>query len=610
MDTVNRLETLCFDHILWTLENYKTEDLSLLPKKYRVEALFQLPIVDICRLEDTPFTADIAMDTIWAQLYEKYIGSIAKTKLEESWKNSLLSRFIAAIFNCGRPYGYFHKKSHPSQRFRGRMTDISTANHPVDAINYLVAMKHSNRIKKTSTLTSTVEPYDQMNFYIEMTCQQVTSVKHVGPPGKAYEENCLANQIIPPRHMTLFNTESRFLPHITVLELIRKCGFTLKSLDISLPSFAAFLLHAENERENFLEILVDCFSEVESLTFRDHHEEANFPIVPIVISRLEDIAEILIQQSMNIIAPKLKTLTLDDEHVTTHPIIHYMTHSLTTSPSCLQTLTIISEFTSCPRLQDNELQLILQHQTTLKTVSLESIQQCPDEIFEIPSGPISIWVWISAKESVPLTKLNIHSIKSDNFWSLLGTFLSLPCSQKQILSLKIHNIVTLAEGKSFLPSVATHDKKFKKKSKQKSKPASSQIDTLTRQLKKVDESTLQRKSIEFVQFVNFSPRSNPIRLGGLIATRISSARISTLLQQFIASEVRLNSVDLSSFKTTDHYKNLLKGALLKSIIFSKCENIIVSVLKQAATQNHFTFEEIVEPESQGTIHHILCHKIF
>ena len=160
------------------------------------------------------------------------------------------------------------------------------------------------------------------------------------------------------------------------------------------------------------------------------------------------------------------------------------------------------------------------------------------------------WLQASlASQCLQLLKVNLHSVYLKDFLNMLGLFLSASFSQKQILSLNLF---------------------IKSNKKEISSSEMPSVDFLKKQLEKVDDRVLQNKSIEFVAkgYSFFLSKLNPIRLGGLIATRISSARISTLLQQFIASEVRLNSVDLSSFKTTDHYKNLLKGALLKSIIFT------------------------------------------
>ena len=45
--------------------------LALLPLSIRRQLLLLLPVIDVCRLENTPFTHGIAMDEIWETLYNK-----------------------------------------------------------------------------------------------------------------------------------------------------------------------------------------------------------------------------------------------------------------------------------------------------------------------------------------------------------------------------------------------------------------------------------------------------------------------------------------------------------------------------------------------------------
>ena len=52
-----------------TLEQYSTDSLSLLPKGFRLQLLHKIPIIDICRLEDTAFVTGIDMEPIWKQIF-------------------------------------------------------------------------------------------------------------------------------------------------------------------------------------------------------------------------------------------------------------------------------------------------------------------------------------------------------------------------------------------------------------------------------------------------------------------------------------------------------------------------------------------------------------
>ncbi len=583
MAKVKTLETVCFDHILWRLEEYRTEDLSLLPKKYRVEALLQLPIVDVCRLEDTRFTADIVMDTIWEQLYEKYIGSIADIKPEENWKQSFLSKAVNTILKGGRPYGYFYIK-----RYKPDSGVVVTTNglsqHLADNINYLVAMKRDEPHpwqKETSwpwfgnddPTSSAGENYAL--YDIILNCYQVTLCEGVVSPGKAYEQGCENSQIVPPRFMTLLNSKSRYLPNLTALELIKKCGFHLKSMDISLSTFGAFLLHAQCERVDFLKFLRKFLSTVESVTFYNPKYEILRGVK--LQESIEDSSRELLQQGIATFATvMLKSVSIITDYP--EPVIDCITPVLATSPSCLQTFKYESELhLSNDRFQ--QLQSIILHHNTLKTVSIKHIDDNElGLIFPISWKNLSPWMEISlANQFLQSFNFYLHTIPMDTFLNMITAFLSAPCSQKQTLSLRI---------------IFARGQEIKKVSKSRS------VHFCTEQLEKVDEKLLQRKSIEFVRHVSFSPKFNPIRLGGLIATRISSARISTLLHHFISSEVRLNSVNLSSFKAVRHYHNLFQGERLKSIIFSNCKNIPPSLLKQAATEHGFRFEVTTEIDSK------------
>ena len=66
------LEETCFFYIMKTLEQYSIEELSLLPVKFREQLLLSLPLLDICQLEETQFTAGLDMEAIWEQLHNDY----------------------------------------------------------------------------------------------------------------------------------------------------------------------------------------------------------------------------------------------------------------------------------------------------------------------------------------------------------------------------------------------------------------------------------------------------------------------------------------------------------------------------------------------------------
>ena len=129
----NSLQEICLAHILWTLEEYPVDVLALLPKAIREEMLHNLPIVDICRLEDTQFTSGIDMDSIWKELYESHMNSelfLPYSPYQSRWRQKYLKRVLTIILQ-GRPYDaheIHHKK--------------------VGIVNYLVAVKRSQKHQK------------------------------------------------------------------------------------------------------------------------------------------------------------------------------------------------------------------------------------------------------------------------------------------------------------------------------------------------------------------------------------------------------------------------------------------------------------------------------
>ena len=130
------LQEICLSHIQWTLEEYPVDVLALLPKAFREEMLHNLPIVDICRLEDTQFTSGMNMDsTVWKKLYKSHIITmpLPPPSYRNSWKQRYFWRVSTLILNG--PYGKskkYHVNSHHCAE-----------NAVADIVHYLVAVKHS-----------------------------------------------------------------------------------------------------------------------------------------------------------------------------------------------------------------------------------------------------------------------------------------------------------------------------------------------------------------------------------------------------------------------------------------------------------------------------------
>ena len=95
------LQEICLTHIQWTPEEYPVGILALLPKAIREEMLHNLPIVDICRLQDTQFTSGLDMNSIWKELYERHIDS-EPPELQDSWRQQYLHKISSTILKGGR----------------------------------------------------------------------------------------------------------------------------------------------------------------------------------------------------------------------------------------------------------------------------------------------------------------------------------------------------------------------------------------------------------------------------------------------------------------------------------------------------------------------------
>ena len=93
-----------------TLEEYLVDVLALvlLPKAIREEMLHNLPIVDICRLDDTQFTSgiDSHMDHIWEKLYQDHMELEELPSDSSNWRQCYLQQVSSAIIilEYGRPY--------------------------------------------------------------------------------------------------------------------------------------------------------------------------------------------------------------------------------------------------------------------------------------------------------------------------------------------------------------------------------------------------------------------------------------------------------------------------------------------------------------------------
>ena len=78
----------CQYYILMHLEEFPVNCLSLLPLSTRKELLWQLPVADVCLLEDTKFTEGLDMAAYWKDALDEQAFGVS------SWNDKELERYI------------------------------------------------------------------------------------------------------------------------------------------------------------------------------------------------------------------------------------------------------------------------------------------------------------------------------------------------------------------------------------------------------------------------------------------------------------------------------------------------------------------------------------
>ncbi len=204
-----------------------------------------IPIIDICRLEDTKFVTGIDMESVWKQMFvdfecarrqcitsddavnEVTVGDVIPSSIQSSWKHHFFSIFLDLIIRGKRPYGHFNTYDEDYNILSGIKKF-----HPVDYINYLVAMKCENSSAREKLVTAGANHLLPILSYQE-ECESWHSNKNkfqarhfkaprrrpgtdplpclqycLPHPGKAYHEACRAEQFVPPRYTKFFSEGS------------------------------------------------------------------------------------------------------------------------------------------------------------------------------------------------------------------------------------------------------------------------------------------------------------------------------------------------------------------------------------------------------------------
>ena len=477
------LEELCFTHVVMTLEQYSTDSLSLLPKGFRLQLLHMIPIIDVCRLEDTACTSGIDIKSVWTALDNEYIDKYCYGSCLDR-RESILMRLSVAIIKGERPYGYYQVLSREDRRtpwIGSKMNENRPVNeHKIDFVNFLVAAKHEipAEIQWNPSITDTFGE-ERFGHYIDMKCcvhppllslndfylwradeeaerhrslygpvdstmtrHEVTLVKGPVPPGKAYHEACRAKQLVPPRYTKFFSEGSSYLPDSTALKLIaEKCHFQPKDVIVHVPTFSTFVLNMEQELGS-VDCLGDCFKGVESLTIQGETEPCQMATIisEATCGKRKNIARCALGLMLLTPNPKLMSLTI--KLSTTDNVIHSITPALTAYGG-LKELTLQAYGDVSPDFQN--LISITEHQPLLHTVSILTAKDIHiyNSFHRVTHTPklseVHFISWLQTCFKKPLLqnlKLTLDSVSLKFLIQVITDFLSTPCSHEQTLTIR------------------------------------------------------------------------------------------------------------------------------------------------------------------------------
>ena len=445
--SIKSLEELCLTHVAMTLEQYSTDSLSLLPKGFRVQLLHKIPIIDICRLEDTKFVIEIDMESVWKQIVVDLeyvrrqhlidvddvntvtIGDVAPSSIEGSWKHYFFSAFIDFIVRGKRPYGYFN--------YSFGQDDQVVGFHPVDHINYLVAIKwEDSTARKPSGAEYLLPSSSKEEFQLHLARHRLRhddgSLPCLQLPGKAYHEACRAKQLVPPRYTKFFSEGSCYLPDSTALKLItEKCHFRPKEMCIDLLTLFLVVPTFLEEGKDIVwfKKLVKDVETLKIITGRDCSN--TYVTIP------SKIVQLIVQQE----EPKLTSVTVnfsDSRSLNFEDVLNSLTPVLTSSYSGLTELNIDVDARQFPNL--DSLVAIVEHHCSLHTVSVKCRHPSRAEL-NMSMQLMKPWLKVCfIKPSLCHFKLSLSPMPTNIMMDILAMFLSTPRSQEQTLTFSAMDI--------------------------------------------------------------------------------------------------------------------------------------------------------------------------
>ena len=535
--TMNMLEEICFLHVMKTLEQYTTDTLALLPVKFRERLLLHLPLVDVCRLEESAkFTAGLDMDALWEQLLGDYTSQCYSLSSPDKHEPSSRERFFkwlsSLVLRNDRPYKY-------------ATTDVSE--WYLDMINFLAAIK----------LPVNDNPETNEAFKYRKV------VKYY----KTYHEACRARQLIPPRYASLFPEGSCCLPDTTALRLIRaECRFHCKKASIFIEEIKKLYCNAKQEDHSVNSVISEFFKDLEYLIISGEWEKKQT-----LIPNREDFSFKFLKLLFDYPSPKITYLSIGRVNA-----------------SLLDSLcTVLASYTGLKKLSigwDGKLLLNLQKmipvtecQLSLCSVSMNSVEIAAPSL---ESSQFCSWIRVCLKgSSLQRLGFDFYTVPSEVLHELLMIFFTTPCSQEQLLVFDLHG------QQKILPT---------------SKEESSSSDSSASVLPIVERACVPwLKSVMFTWFkaesffMDCLNALGSLKLKKLTLQQCSSTFFSQIVLHpcFEVEELKILYMSMKS-NSFSEYDCLLRKASLKSVVIYHClTSSEASGLLEAAELHGFGVEE-------------------
>ena len=553
-----------------TLEQYTTDTLALLPVKFRERLLLHLPLVDVCRLEESAqFTDGLDMEAIWEQLLSDYTSQCYSLNPEKDELNSRTKFFKGLsllVLHCNRPYKYATTDKSITSPVP---TDDSDEECYLDVVNYLAAIKlpdNDNPEGKETIGAFKIRevmhhyiscPFFSRPYYVTQCSCKV--VKHY----KTYHEACQARQLIPSRHASLFPKGSCCLLDTTALRLIRtKCCFHCQKVLIRIEEIKKLFLNAEQEDHSVVSVISEFFKDLEDVTIGGEQEEKQT-----LIPNREDFSFKLLKLLFDCRSPKITSLKI-------HPVNVHLLDSLyavLASYNGLKKLTIDWNH-RVPLLDLRKMVHVTERQLSLGSISMSSVGMAEHSL---EFSKFCLWIRVCLKCpsfhtcDLGLTGTTVPS----EVLELLIFFFTTQCSKEQLFV-------------------------FKAQSVQKVIPTSKKTNKV---LPSVEGACVPwLKSVMFCQFRSVSVLMDclmalgSLKLKGLALDRCSTSFFSQVVlhPHFEVEKLYVyNSLESASFS---QYDSLLGKASLKSVLiqfYTEKTSSVTSGLLEAAELHGFAVEE-------------------